>query len=172
MKAGTLLVIRHARAEDRDEFAKTGASDDARPLTDDGWERMRGAAKGLCEVVKGIDLLATSPLVRARQTAEIVAAGFQIEDIVEVSALRPGAAPAELYAWLRGTDAGTVAVVGHATHLDELVSWLLTGKTDAIVSMKKGAAIMLELGSLKAKQPEAAKLLWALTPGQLRSLGA
>src|SRR5262245_49797749 len=58
-----LLVVRHAIAEDKDVFARTGRSDDLRPLTDDGRAKMRRAADGLRSVAPEVDLVATSPLV-------------------------------------------------------------------------------------------------------------
>ena len=61
-----LLIVRHSAAEDKEDFAKTGKSDDLRPLTAEGKETMAQAAKGLREVVPEISELATSPLVRAR----------------------------------------------------------------------------------------------------------
>jgi phosphohistidine phosphatase len=66
-------VIRHAPAADRAEFAKTGKDDSERPLTDDGKTKMRRAARGLRSLVPKLDLLASSPYVRAHETAEIVA---------------------------------------------------------------------------------------------------
>src|SRR4029079_14353095 len=68
-----LLVIRHAIAEDRDEFANTGRPDGERPLTDAGRRRMRRNARGLRRLVGKFDVLATSPFTRAAETARIVA---------------------------------------------------------------------------------------------------
>lgn len=168
-----LLVIRHARAENAQEFANTGASDDSRPITEDGGERMRLGAAGLHRLVKDIDVIATSPLVRARQTAEIVAAEFGIRGIVELDQLRPEAPPDALVDWLRGAGKKeTFAIVGHRPHLGGLVGWLLTGKPKGVVEIKKGAAVMLEIRSSGMRRPRAgkARLLWSLTPKQLRQL--
>jgi phosphohistidine phosphatase len=168
-----LLIIRHGRAEDRDDWAATGAHDDARPLTAEGRERMRLGAVGLHTIVESIDVLATSPLVRAQQTARIVADAYGIGTLVEIDALRSDAAHSELFEWLcdmEGKD--VVAIVGHNNHLEEFASWLLTGRKDAIIEIKKGAAVMIELKGLsrKHKGPAKAALLWALTPAQLRGL--
>lgn len=167
-----LLVIRHARAESAKEFAKTGANDDLRPLTTDGRERMRLGAAGLHRLVDAIDLLATSPLVRARQTADIVAAEYDAQ-IVEAAVLRPETPPDALGSWLK--DAGareTVAVVGHNMLLSEFVGWLLTGEPEAIVEIKKGAAVLLVLRARNGPhgRPWHAQLLWSLSPQQLRML--
>ncbi|HEX6132408.1 MAG TPA: phosphoglycerate mutase family protein [Longimicrobiales bacterium] len=169
-----LLVIRHGRAESVKEFAKTGLDDDARPLTDDGRERMRQGAAGLRRLVDEIDVLATSPLVRARETAEIIGTAYDGLQVLDVDALRPQAAPADFAEWLR--DAGskeTIAIVGHETQLQELVGWLLVGRKDPIVEIKKGGAVMLEVPMRGGHRVRAgsATLLWSLAPRQLRLLG-
>ena len=73
-----LLVIRHGHAGDAEEFASTGRSDDERPLSEKGVRDMPRVAKGLASLIERIDLLAASPLVRARQTAEFVATAYGI----------------------------------------------------------------------------------------------
>jgi phosphohistidine phosphatase len=168
-----LLVIRHGRAGSAEEFAKTGADDELRPLTADGVERMRLGAAGLHQLVKTIDVLATSPLVRARQTADIVAAEFGGPALVELEELRPGSALPPFAEWMQ--DAGaqeTVAIVGHDMHLSHLVSWLMTGRERPLVQIRKGAAVMLALREhgKRRRGPRGATLLWALTPKQLRAL--
>ena len=64
-----LLLVRHAIAEEREEFERTGEPDDQRPLTSEGRKKMKRAAAGLGELVNKVDILATSPLARAQQTA-------------------------------------------------------------------------------------------------------
>ena len=71
-----LLFIRHAIAEDRDEWAKSGRPDAERPLTDRGRDRMRRAARGLARLLPRPDLIATSPYLRAAETAAIVSKGL------------------------------------------------------------------------------------------------
>lgn len=169
-----LLVIRHARSESEEEFARTEKSDDLRPLTQEGAERMRQGAAGLHRLVGELDLLATSPLVRARQTADIVAAEFDAPDIVEIEELRPSAAPASFVEWIQ--DAGgkeTIAIVGHDSHLSELVGLFLSGKPQTIVKIRKGAAVMLELDvhGRGRRGPGEGRLLWSLAPRHLRMLG-
>ena len=164
-----LLVIRHAIAEKRDEFAFTGRPDSERPLTKEGRERMRRAAEGLAGVVERIDVLATSPYTRAAQTADIVAGEYGALDVAPVEELTPERAPGDLLPWLREQDsASTVAIVGHEPHLGFLVGWLLTGRHESFVELKKGTACMLEFDDPPA--PGNATLLWALSPAHLRAL--
>jgi phosphohistidine phosphatase len=164
-----LLVIRHAIAEDRDEWAFSGKPDAERPLTRDGRDRMRRAASGIALEAPRLDLIATSPLVRAVQTAEIVADEYDGKELTVVGELSPECAPETLLPWLRSHEPDTtIAVVGHEPHLGFLVGWLLTGRHESFVELKKGAAVLLEFDDPPAAGN--ATLLWALQPGQLRRL--
>jgi len=160
-----LVLIRHARAEERTLFKR----DRTRALTDDGRRRMRKSARGLRMLLPGLTQIATSPLLRARQTAEIVAAVYTGIDTVSLPALSPGAAPRAVLAWLRAQPAdATLALVGHEPDLGLLAGWLLTGKRSGFVQFKKGAAALIEF----AGAPAAGKgtLAWLLTAAQLAEL--
>jgi phosphohistidine phosphatase len=165
-----LLVIRHAAAGEREDWARTGKSDDLRPLTDEGRREMRDATAGLRKVVKQIAVLATSPLVRAVQTADIVAESYDARRVT-TEVLRPDASFDAFARWAREhRDAdGAVAIVGHEPHLSELVSWLLAGSKDSFLDLKKGAACLLDIDG--APGPRTGTLRWALTPKHLRALG-
>ena len=89
-----LLIVRHGQAGTREEFANTGESDDHRPLTPEGARQFTKVARGLQRIVSRIDLLATSPLARAQQTAEILGERFGVAP-VETETLRPDAAYAK-----------------------------------------------------------------------------
>jgi phosphohistidine phosphatase len=165
-----LLIIRHAIAEDRDVFAESGAPDEDRPLTAFGKRRMRRNVRGLRRVAPQIDVLATSPLVRADQTARIVAEEYGLSEVETVEALRPDARLRDLLRWIAKQPAdAVVAVVGHEPHLGTLVTWLISGVELQGVSIKKGGAALVEF----QKKPSASggTLEWLLTPAQLRSLG-
>lgn len=165
-----LLVIRHGPAGNREAWATTGEPDEARPLTERGRKRTRAAARGLAAEVDGVAVLATSPLVRAAETAEIVAEAFGGMEPVFLDALRPERRPDELLAWLRSLDTdATAAVVGHEPHLGFLVGWLLTGRDDAFVELKKPGAVLLRFDDPPSGGN--AVLVWALPPRQLRTLG-
>ena len=162
-----LLVIRHGVAVEREDWS---GNDDLRPLTDDGIAKMRKGAQGLRTIVERVDVLASSPLLRARQTAQIVAKVVEHPREVEtVEALEPDQAPETLLAWARGyADEDTVAIVGHEPHLSTLVTWLLTGKRGSAIDLKKGGVCLLRFDD----EPKAgeAQLVWLLTPAQLRAL--
>ena len=165
-----LLVIRHAIAEDKDAFATTGQSDDLRPLTDEGRKKMRRIAKGLCELVPDLDTLASSPLVRARQTAEIVAKAYRRNIDEFTDTLRPDARYQDGLSWLgEHKMKGAVAIVGHEPHLSEFVSWLMFGDEQSRLELKKGGACLLAFNGAPSRA--GARLEWLATPGQLRSRG-
>lgn len=165
-----LLIIRHGIAEEREEFAKSGAPDDERPLTNFGRRRMRRNADGLRRIAPPIDLLASSPLVRAQQTARIVADRFGIEAFDTVDALRPETPAKALGSWLaKQKSESTIAIVGHEPHLGTIITWCMSGVEEPRVVLRKGGVALLDFSN----RPGAgrATLMWLLTPAQLRSLG-
>jgi phosphohistidine phosphatase len=164
-----LLIIRHGIAEDKEVWAATGHSDDERPLTDEGRRKMTLNAKGIRGAIDSIDLLATSPLVRARQTAQIVADAFKFSRIETTKSLVPDAPMREFIEWLQGhADANVVAAVGHEPHLGILATWLMTDIEESRLDLKKGAACLLEFDG-KPKSG-AGRLCWSIAPSQLRAI--
>jgi phosphohistidine phosphatase len=163
-----LLLLRHAIAEEQDEFARTGKDDRLRPLTEEGRKKMKQGAKGLRQLLPDVDLLATSPLTRAAQTGAIVDSVYGGLAEVEIEELSPEATPTDFLRWLRKQKAGTVAAVGHEPSISLILSWLLTGSERRIFSFRKGGACLIEFpGEVGGGT---ATLLWALAPGQLRDL--
>ncbi len=165
-----VLIVRHAIAEDRVAFAKTGQDDGERPLTVAGRVRMKHAAAGLRAVVPELTLIASSPLTRALETAEILAEAFGGPSVVQTPSLSPGGDPAAVVEWLRDhADATCVALVGHEPDLSELTAHLLLDTVTPFVQFKKGGACLLEFsGPVAAAQ---AVLRWLLQPKHLRTLG-
>jgi len=165
-----LLVVRHAIAEDRDIFAAAGREDDERPLTEEGTRRMAAGAVGLVRVVPRLDAVASSPLVRAVQTAEIIARAYGNLPVERVAALAPGGDFDAIVDWLERHEPGSVvAAVGHEPDLSELVTHLLLDAAMPFFSFKKGAACLLEFEGKIG--PGEAELRWLLAPKHLRVLG-
>jgi len=165
-----LLLVRHAPAGDREAWKAAGKDDFLRPLTPEGRRKMREAARGLRRLVDPPQAVATSPLVRAKETADILARAFDVPAADEIEALEPGQPPQALLAWLRARERQALAaVVGHEPHLGILASWLLAGRTRAFLSLRKGGACLLDLGSRPG--PGRAELLWLSAPAPLRRLG-
>lgn len=138
-----LLLIRHAKAEDPNKWGRSSPLKDAdRRLTDEGRAEMQKAAKRLRDEVGTIDVLATSPYVRARETADIVAAVFDCADPLEVPVLASGATPPGVQTWLAGQPAhATIALVGHQPDLSEIAGWFLAGH--ASIGFSPGDACLL-----------------------------
>jgi len=164
-----VLVIRHGPAGDAAAWEAEGRDDRLRPLTPDGKKDMREAAFGLATLQPQVDIVATSPLVRAAQTAEIIASEYECK-VVTVEALDPEEEPAKTLEWIRTQPQnGTVALVGHEPHLSSLVCYMLTGsKKTAFLELKKGGACLLEAQSASAGS---ATLMWLLTRRELVRLG-
>ena len=166
-----LLIVRHAVAEEREQFARNGGDDSLRPLTREGKIKMEQIARGLRKAAGKVEVVATSPFLRAAQTARVVAAACGGE-VQIIDSLIPTARPSTFLTWLReyGPTDGTVAVVGHEPHLGVLATWLMTGSRDSHVGLEKGGACMLEI----EKQPGArsATMIWLLTPRALEQLSA
>lgn len=165
-----LLVIRHGIAEDAAEFAATGKDDSRRPLTKAGKRKMKESAAGLREIIETVDVIAASPLLRAQQTAEIVAGVYRDLPVSTVQALSPASALSGLADWLgEHASAKVVAIVGHEPHLGMLVTWFMTGAQDSRVAMSKGGAALLELPSRVTAG--SGTMEWLLTGSQLRRIG-
>lgn len=162
-----LILVRHGLAVKR---GTPGFLDDDRPLTEDGIERMQKAARGLARFIDPPDIIVASPLIRSRQTAEILSLALQSNgDIAEWPSLLPDAAPATILPLLKkySGDAASVMLVGHEPHLSLLTALLLGAAPHSIV-YKKGGACGLEFAGKPAIGT--AQLNWFLTPKQLRQL--
>ena len=168
-----LILLRHGPAGDRKVFAKTGQDDSLRPLTVEGHKKMKIAARGLRKVCGSVDLLATSPYIRATRTAEIIYAAYNDKpQFVELPLLAGGHLPHPLLEWFRHNDldAATVLLVGHEPSLSRLAGWLTTGHEKSFVTLKKGAACVIDFPkSLAAGKGVLAGLY---QPRDLRRLGA
>lgn len=164
-----LLLIRHAIAEAREDFAITGKNDAERPLTEYGRRRMAKNARGMRRVSPKIDVMVSSPYVRARETARIAATALGVRNVLTVDALTPDQHPKEFFAWLgtQATDA-VIAAVGHEPHLSRLLMWGLAQKAEASAEFKKGGAALVDFGS--GCKAGTGILRWLVTPAQLRSI--
>lgn len=140
-----IVLVRHGLAEDRAEFAKVGHSDDARPLTDRGRSRMRRSGQGLKRMVETIEIIGTSPYLRAMQTAEILHMQYPEAALQMLSGLAPDAGVKPVMDWLREQDTMlTVALVGHEPDLSRLVAHLTTGGARPFTSLAKGGVCVLD----------------------------
>lgn len=138
-----------------------------RRLTPDGIKEMRQAAKGMKALDLKLDAIFTSPLARARETAQLAAEGLGLEDLIQESELLAcGCRFRELADLLgRCRPEARILLVGHEPDMSTLVGDLIGG---GCVRMRKASLACVETTRL---MPGAGELLWLLAPGQLRDLG-
>jgi phosphohistidine phosphatase len=159
-----LLIIRHAIAVQR---GTPEMPDEQRPLTARGEKRFKRAAKGLARVCARPDALLTSPLLRARRTAELAAAAWKRLEPVDVPALASGDDEGLEGVLATYPAEATLAIVGHEPHLSALLGRLLGGAASSKLTFRKGGAALLELPN---RLSEGGQLLWYLPPRLLRRL--
>ena len=151
----------------------SGTNDGERPLTNKGVKRMRKAAKGLARLGIPFDGVLTSPLLRARQSADIIASALGIEArLEEISGLAPESTVEHLmFSLTRYQDREHLLLVGHEPLLSSAAAQLLGGRQPAKLNLelKKGSLCRIEIETIPAASP--GKLHWLLTPKQLRLIG-
>lgn len=160
-----LYFVRHGLAEERGD---AWPDDTKRPLTEEGMARLRKAVRGLSRIGVAIDVVLTSPLVRARQTAEIVAGGLDPRpSIVNVDSLAPAGSYAAVLADLeKHSRKSRLALVGHEPMMGELAARLVGSRHP--IEFKKGGVCRIDVENLPPAGP--ADLRWMLTPKILRAL--
>jgi phosphohistidine phosphatase len=158
-----LLVIRHAHAA-----PQTPQLQDAdRPLTAEGERRFRAAARGLAQRVTP-DVLLTSPLLRARQTAAIASAAWGDLAATPERALASGGVDGILSMLENQPPEATIAIVGHEPTVSTLVAQLTGAASSESLAFEPGTAALLELSSTARRS---GRLLWVMTPAQAAALG-
>jgi phosphohistidine phosphatase len=159
-----LYLVRHAIAGER---GPQWPRDEERPITKEGAARMREIVKGFRRLDESIDLILTSPLVRARQTADILAAGLSPAPAIRAfAALAPGSSPPQVVAALSAlrTRAEGIALVGHEPGLGLLAAWLINARTPP--PFKKGGICRIDLDDWPPAR--GGRLIWLATPKMLR----
>ena len=161
-----LYLIRHGVAAER---GKDWPDDSKRPLTPDGIARLRKSARGLNAIGVGFDQIITSPLVRTRQTADVIAEELKEHPPIATSdSLAPaGSSAAVMQEITRHVRKARVALVGHEPNLGELAAQLMGARTP--LEFKKGGICRIDFDMLPPKG--GGILRWFLTPKMLRKLG-
>ena len=165
-----LYLLRHAIAVERGTAGHE--VDSTRPLTPDGARKMQRIAAGMAKLGLKLDVILTSPYLRARQTAEIVGSVFRMPHSIQINEwLSPGGDQARFMDELAERYAGRkgLLLVGHEPDLSELASTLICGSLDAAIDMKKGG--LCHLSSESPHYGQCAILRSLLTPRQLVLLG-
>ena len=149
-----------------------GMSDGDRSLTPEGERRMRRVAAGLKRLGIVPDVVLSSPLRRAEETAAVVVGALAPRMAVEIyPRLAPGHAAAEVLSGLHHYRAArALMLVGHQPDLGQLASHLMTGSSSlAPLAFKKGGVAAIQVTSLPPRA--AGSLAWFMTPKQLRAIG-
>src|SRR5688572_28937858 len=165
MPPSEIYLVRHAIAAERGD---DWPDDSKRPLTERGISRFKESVGGLTELDATIEEIFTSPHVRAKQTADILAAGAEGRPTVKVlDALSPGHPPATVIAQLsKVAKRRCIALVGHEPDLGELAAFLIGARRP--LPFKKGGICRIDVAGLSTKA--AGTLVWFVTPKVLRKL--
>ena len=158
-----LLIVRHAAAA---PAGTSGIADEDRPLTARGRKRFKKAARGLAEIMPTPDLLLVSPLLRARETAEIAGKAWGLKATPE-PLLAGGSPEALLAAVAAHSKHAAVVLVGHEPDLSRLLAYV-TGGLGERMPFKKGGAALVELDDDAAGS---GRLVWFMPPRLLRAVG-
>jgi phosphohistidine phosphatase len=160
-----LYLIRHGVAAERgDEYP----DDSKRPLTASGISRLRKEASALDALGVAFDQIVTSPLLRTRQTADVIAESLKGNPpVVTSDALAPAGTPGAVMQELaKHARKGSVALVGHEPNLGELAARLIGSRRP--LEFKKGGICRIDFDTLPPKGT--GHLRWFVTPRMLRKL--
>lgn len=159
-----LYLVRHGIAAER---GKDWPDDTQRPLTHKGIARMKEISAGLKDLGVTLDLILTSPLVRARQTAEVLHKELGGDAAIEhTTLLAPGGRPADLIEYLRSQKkAARIALVGHEPDMGQLAAFLIGAKAPLV--FKKGGICRIDFEKFPPVPP--GQLQWFAPPQMLRS---
>ena len=162
-----IYLLRHGLAIERE--LPGFQNDSARPLTTKGINQLKKISTAMEKMDLGFDLILSSPFLRAKETAEIVAKKLKLKKSLKFSnALTPDQDVKFLIPQLQKLKPAPkrILLVGHEPFLSELVSLLVTGSAQLQMDFKKGGLCKLEAEKLSAGK--CASLTWLLTPKQMR----
>jgi phosphohistidine phosphatase len=145
-----LYILRHGDAgTPLDDPGK----DDERPLSKEGREEMKKVAEAIHELEIKFDVIATSPLPRALQTAEAVAREYKkLNKIEEWEELKYSADTESLYSRLSKQKKGSsILIVGHEPHLTGLIAEIIAGTSNVNLVLKKAGLAMVGVLAFKPK---------------------
>lgn len=161
-----LILFRHGLAVEREEFQLKKLDDSLRPLVEKGKARSEMMAKFLSQSVEEVDLLVSSPYLRATQTAAILKRILKPAQYQECVELIPSAPQVAFANWLaaNASTCRTVLAVGHCPQLEVFASWCLGRKQDSVLNLKKSGVINLQVEGFANLQSGKAVLQYFLNP--------
>ena len=161
-----LFVLRHG---DAGRHSMMFRDDSKRSLTVDGKKEIGEITKGLESLGVEIDYIFTSPLLRSKQTAEIVFDNMKCKNqISELEELKPEGNRLQLYKKLATLKQNSsVLIVGHEPYLSELIGEAISGGSSRIDLKKGGLARIRTISLLPKIQGE---LRWLMTPKHMKKM--
>ncbi|TMI43701.1 phosphohistidine phosphatase SixA [Candidatus Bathyarchaeota archaeon] len=154
-----LFILRHGEAGNRMTVVE---KDSERPLTPEGRTEMEKIAKSLKAIGLQTDRIYTSPLRRARETAEIAAKILEIPTLEEWDELKPDGSKTGLYRKLARLGQNSRPIlVGHEPYLTSMIGEIM-GTTSAKIVLKKGGVAKVRITSFTPRV--SGELRWLLTP--------
>lgn len=163
-----LFILRHGEAGQR---VSAGRGDFQRPLTAAGQKEVSDIATSLKDLGIKLDIVISSPLKRAHQTASIVAKTFNIgKKMQDWAELSPEGNRLDLYnKLLQLKQQSSVLVVGHEPYLSEMISEMIfEGNNGGRIDLKKTGLARIRIVSSTPKFQ--GELRWLLTPKLLRNM--
>lgn len=162
-----VYILRHGRAED----AGPGMADAERRLTKKGREEIVRAGRWMAAQELRFDLIASSPLARAQETASVIAGCLGQPDRLETwEILAPGGNPDTVCHQIgKYPNTRAILLVGHEPLLTALISRIITGNEDAAIALSKGA--LAKIRDFSSRTGPSGELHWLLTPAQMASSG-
>ncbi len=162
-----LYILRHGKAE---PYGHRFPSDGIRPLSKKGLKRTQLSAKGMKAANVKVDLIVSSPLLRARQTAEIVHEGLGMDEPIQFSeTLASGDVRLILSTIEAHSSLSGLMLVGHEPTLSELISTVASGSYHTAFNLKPGGMCKLNLSAVSLSR--SATIEWFVTPKQLVAMG-
>ena len=162
-----LYIVRHGDAGQAMRVRRR--ADAERELTREGRQETAELAQALWALGCSPERIGTSPLVRARQTAEILADLLDAEQELEsCEFLAPGSDAEALIRWLSEVRADSVMIVGHMPDLAHLASAMLAPKASLDIVFKKSGVCCISFDGIPAAGE--GRLEWLMQPKQLRGL--
>jgi len=158
-----IYIVRHGIAADPADFR---GPDESRPLTDKGRRRFRRAARAFARLGETVDLLLSSPLVRAVQTAEILAGALGVDAVEITDELKPSQSAEAILRAIgpRLSDGQGAMLVGHDPHVSRLLAHAadLSAVEGARIHFRKGSIVRIDVGALPSARPAQAR--WWMRP--------
>lgn len=147
----TLILVRHAKAMDRDKAHNKGISEPQRPLTEKGIKEFHRHCDRHWEMFAEADLFVTSPFLRATETLDLLLEELQDPAVkIETSSLiEPEANPEFFMRWLKKRKEETVVAVSHEPFLSNFLKYALQQPELPYIKIKKGAFIVLNFASAR-----------------------